>query len=107
MNYLDQIDDESYEIFINDAGTLPYPSRENANSGNVLSGTPYTSTLRDGIPDTWRAENMPVGAKHNDNDPVTGRNWIRVFLDTINTQPVVTPPVATGSKTEKLNFAVL
>lgn len=49
---------------------------------NPQQGTPYVSSLKDGIPDTWRANNMN-GENHYDIAP-SGYTWLEEFLNQVD-----------------------
>jgi len=50
------------------------------------SATPLISTLKDGIPDIWRAANMN-GESHDDIVPGTGYTWLETFHNQVDVVP--------------------
>lgn len=49
----------------------------------IANGTPPINTLGDGIPDTWRAANMPNGALYNELAP-SGYTWIEEYINQVD-----------------------
>jgi len=55
------------------------------------SATALTSTLKDGIPDIWRAANMN-GESHDDIVSETGYTWLETFHNQVDSSDTPTPP---------------